>query len=231
MSGCRPGSRLVSPRWGDVANPLGKCRTALPGAGLCRSITCTPITSRKAMAVPRDWPGTWPVRTGARPPSCTATSSATVTAEARMTSSLAAVAICRHGRRAPPTCFGRQPIPWSARMVMWPGPTKSPYHVSCHPKAVRTWPPISARSSWGRSTCMPGRSMNRRPAMAPASCRTCTSCSVPDAKMTRRPGAWRGGVSKVEIDANNILEIKDIGVAISTSETLPQGRHGKIRKL
>jgi hypothetical protein len=35
----------------------------------------------------------------------------------------------------------------------------------------------------------------------------------------------------VEIDANNILEIKDIGVAISTSETLPQGRHGKIRKL
>jgi len=31
----------------------------------------------------------------------------------------------------------------------------------------------------------------------------------------------RGGVSKVEIDAYNILEIKDIGVAISTFETLP----------
>jgi hypothetical protein len=32
---------------------------------------------------------------------------------------------------------------------------------------------------------------------------------------------WIGGVSKVEIDKNNILKINGIGVSISTSETLP----------
>jgi hypothetical protein len=32
----------------------------------------------------------------------------------------------------------------------------------------------------------------------------------------------RGGVSNVDIDGNNIIEIKAIGVAISTFETLPK---------
>jgi hypothetical protein len=48
-------------------------------------------------------------------------------------------------------------------------------------------------------------------------------------EMTLRNRSWGrdidvsplGGVSQVEIDGNNILEIKDIGVAISTFETLP----------
>jgi len=34
-------------------------------------------------------------------------------------------------------------------------------------------------------------------------------------------GATDGGVSKVEIDKNNGLQINSIGVTISTSETLP----------
>ena len=34
-----------------------------------------------------------------------------------------------------------------------------------------------------------------------------------------------GGVSNVDIDGNNTLEIKAIGVAISTFETLPHGAY------
>ena len=39
--------------------------------------------------------------------------------------------------------------------------------------------------------------------------------------MVSRPGSGYGGVSNVDMDRNNTLQIKAIGVAISTFETLP----------
>jgi hypothetical protein len=40
---------------------------------------------------------------------------------------------------------------------------------------------------------------------------------------TASQGTRRGGVSNVDIDGNNALQIKAIGVVISTFETLPLG--------
>ena len=48
----------------------------------------------------------------------------------------------------------------------------------------------------------------------------CKTRTVIEAAKARAVRPW-GGVSKVEIEGNNILYIKGIGVAISTFETLP----------